>query len=481
MERSDTPTAPTSNAASKTPGLLRNRNFALLWIGRTISVLGDYAFDTTLILWIGVIIAKGQPWAPLAVSGVLVATSIPIFLIGPIAGVFVDRWEKRHTMLWMDALRASLIALLVLATNLIPLPFFPDGKMPAAWQLGMIYTIVFLASACAQFFNPSRLALIGDLVPEPQRAQASGLTQVSLSIASIVGPPLAAPVLFAFGVEWALIVNALSFVASFVAILAIRAPTSARSVQPGQQSSFWREFTEGIRFFAGNRVLVTILVAILIAILGAGAINALGVFFITDNLHTPANLFGLLDAFMGIGVIAGAILASGFAQRLGVVRTFWVSAVMLGALFVVFARMTSLAPALVLMLVMGVFQASLNVAVNPLILHVTPRELVGRISSVLDPSISLVTIISVAIAGSLASTVLHGLHATALGMTFGPIDTLFTFAGLLILLGGVYAMVNLRGVTLAGEGTQPPGDTAAEAASASITAGAVTDTPALGE
>ncbi len=439
----------TANTASKKPGLLRNRNFALLWIGRTISVLGDYAFDTTLILWIGVIIAKGQPWAPLAVSGVLLATSIPIFLIGPIAGVFVDRWEKRQTMLWMDALRAILIALLLFAANLFPLPFFPGGKMPTSWQLGMIYTIVFLASTCAQFFNPSRLALIGDLVPEPQRAQASGLTQISLSIAGIVGPPLAAPVLFAFGVEWALIVNALSFVASFVAILAIQAPKSARSIQPGEQGSFFREFAAGIRFFAGNRVLVTLLVAVLIAILGAGAINALGVFFITGNLHTPANLFGLMDAIMGIGIITGAILASSFAQRLGVVRTFWASAVMLGVLFVIFARMTSLVPALALTLVMGVFQAGLNVAVNPLILHVTPREMVGRISSVLDPSISLVTIVSVAIAGALASTVLNHLHTTVFGMTFGPIDTLFTFAGLLILAGGLYAMINLRDVRLA--------------------------------
>ncbi|HEY7124972.1 MAG TPA: MFS transporter [Ktedonobacterales bacterium] len=459
----------TAHTASKQPGLLRNRNFALLWIGRTISVLGDYAFDTTLILWIGVIIAKGQSWAPLAVSGVLIATSIPIFLIGPIAGVFVDRWEKRPTMLWMDALRAILITLLLFAANLFPLPFFPDGKMPASWQLGMIYAIVFLASTCAQFFNPSRMALIGDLVPEPQRAQASGLTQISMSIAGIIGPPLAAPVLFAFGVEWALIVNALSFVASFVAILAIQAPKAARSIQPGEQSSFFREFADGIRFFVGNRVLVTLLITIMIVMLGAGAINALGVFFMTENLHTSASFFGLVDAVMGIGIIAGAILASAFAQRLGVARTFWFCTVGAGIVFLVFARMSLLLPALVLMLLLGVMQAGLNVAVNPLILHVTPRELVGRISSVLDPATSLVSIVSIAIAGSLASTVLNNLHATVLGMTFGPIDTIFAFSGLLILLGGLYAMVNLRDVRLAKEEENISAE-AAEAEAASVPA-----------
>ena len=95
----DTTTASPSGA-SKKPGLLINRDFALLWSGRSISLIGDFAFDTTLILWIATILAKGQPWAPLAVSGVLLATSIPVFFIGPIAGVFVDRWNKRQTMLW---------------------------------------------------------------------------------------------------------------------------------------------------------------------------------------------------------------------------------------------------------------------------------------------------------------------------------------------------------------------------------------------
>jgi MFS family permease len=460
--------APAANTASQKPGLLINRNFALLWVGRTISVLGDYAFDTTLILWIGVIIAKGQPWAPLAVSGVLIATSIPIFLIGPIAGVFVDRWEKRRTMLWMDTLRALLIALLLLATNLVALPFFPSGKMPASWQLGMIYTIVFLASACAQFFNPSRFALIGDLVPEPQRAKASGLTQVSLSIAGIIGPPLAAPVLFAFGVQWALIVNALSFVASFGAILAIQPPRAARSVQPGQQGSFFREFAEGIRFFAGNRVLVTILITIMIVMLGGGAVNALGVFFVTENLHTSANFFGLLDAASGIGIITGAILASTFAQRLGVTRTFWFCTVSAGIIFLVVARMTVLFPALALILLLGVVQAGLNVAINPLILHVTPRDLVGRVSSVLDPAISLVSMVSIAVAGSLASTLLQGFQAHLFGVTFGRIDTIFAFSGLLILLGGLYALLNLRDVKLAKGGEQ--GSSGAEAAPEPVSA-----------
>ena len=79
---------------------------------------------------------------------------------------------------------------------------------------------------------------------------------------------------------------------------------------------------------------------------------------------------------------------------------------------------------------------------------------------------SLVTIVSVAIAGLLASTLLRGLHVAVLGTTFGRIDTLFTAAGIFLLLGGGYAMVNLRGVTLAkaGEDKLEAGAPSADAA-----------------
>ncbi|HEY7358333.1 MAG TPA: hypothetical protein VH590_17755, partial [Ktedonobacterales bacterium] len=86
-------TAASPAPASKKSSFLINRNFGLLWSGQSISNIGDFVFSTTLVLWIASIIARGQTWAPLAVSAVLLATSVPTLLIGPVAGVFVDRWD----------------------------------------------------------------------------------------------------------------------------------------------------------------------------------------------------------------------------------------------------------------------------------------------------------------------------------------------------------------------------------------------------
>lgn len=435
----DTPTA-TPEAASKKPGLLINRNFALLWGGQSISNLGDFVFDTTLVLWIAAIIAKDQPWAPLAVSGVLVATALPIFLIGPIAGVFVDRWDKRRTMLLMDAARAILIALLLIVAI---------GKPPTFWQLGSIYAIVFLASACAQFFSPARTSLIGDLVEERYRSRASGLSQTTQSLATIIGPPIAAPLLFAIGVQWALIVNSLSFVVSLLAILAVRVPASESLAAAGQHGSFLQDFSAGLRFFVSNRVLVTLLITIILVTLGSGCLDALGVFFVTENLHASAALYGFIGTAFGAGAVVGAILTSIFAQRMGEARTFWLGLIAAGIAILLLARVTSFPFGVVCFVLAGLVIAPVNVVVGPLLLHATPREFVGRVIAVINPTQALASILSISLAGALASTLLSGFHATLAGITLGPIDTIFTGTGILILLGGLYALVNLRGVTLA--------------------------------
>jgi MFS family permease len=199
----------TSSARGKEGGFFISRNFALLWGGQAVSVIGDYVFQTVLILWITTVEARGQSWAPLAVSGVLLASSVPTFLIGPIAGVFADRWDKRFLMMMMDILRAVFILLLLLVTGVVPLPFLVRGQFSAIWQLGMLYGIVFLISVCDQFFNPANMAFISHIVEEPYRARASGLDQVTGNLAMVVGPALGALLFLSVGIAWALLVDSL--------------------------------------------------------------------------------------------------------------------------------------------------------------------------------------------------------------------------------------------------------------------------------
>lgn len=423
--------------------LLINRNYALLWSGQAVSIFGDFVFNTTLVVWIAVVLARGYSWTPLAISGVFLAASLPTILVGPLAGVFVDRWDKRWTMLCTNILQAIFVTFLLLQTSIAS-----SKHLSLIWQLGMIYLVVLLINTCEQFFRPAMLGLIGDIVEEANQPRAMGLGQVSVSLATLIGPALAPPLLLAFGVQWALLFNMLSFVVSSVMLFLIHTPERENRDATEQTGRFLTEFRTGLVFLLKTQLLRTLLILSFIAMLGGGILYALDIFFVTQNLHTPPSLYGVLDTAMGTGAILGAVLASIFAQRIGLTRTLWISVVALGVCIIVYARLTSFLPAIGVLFLTGIPFAALDVAVGPLLLHATPRHLIGRISALLNPITTVATLLGSAAAGYLDSVLLQHFHIVLLHVSLGPVDTIFTIAGLLLLISGIYAMVSLRGETI---------------------------------
>jgi len=346
----------------------------------------------------------------------------------------------------MDGLRTIVVALMVLLSGDISLPFISGGQPPAYWTLGVIYAVVFIVNAAEQFFRPSAMALVQTIVPEAEQPKAIGLMQASFSLAMIVGPAVAAPVFVTFGAVWALLFNAVSFALSYLTIYAIRVAGEAASRGEKRQSSFLHEFWEGVRFYFSNRVLVTLLVAIIVGVSGASALNALDVFFTTQNLGASTVVYGFVGAVYGLGAIIGSILLAMVANRIGLARLLWVSMTLMGLIVIVLSRMTSIAPALALMLAIGFLNAGLNVAASPLMMRETPSELMGRVMSIFQPVMNLAILVSTAIIGYLASVTLRDFHTMWQGMSFGPIDTIWLGGGVLIALSGLVIMAGLWGV-----------------------------------
>jgi MFS family permease len=421
-----------------------NRNFSLLWWGQAISGVGDYAWDTALVLWVASYLAAGQSWAPLAVSGVILAAALPQIVVGPIAGVFVDRWDKRRTIIIMAALQVIIATLLVLSALNISFPYLGSAQSESLWRIVAVYIDVILLSSCAQFFIPAQFALIKDIVPEKQQDKALETSQAIQGLAVIIGPPVAAALVFGLGVAWALVLNVASFVVVLLAILAIKSPPSAHSLAPGEAGHFSREFLDGLGYVIHHRVLRTILIAEVLTWLGFGALQSLGYFFITGNLHAPASDYGLLGADFGVGAIAGALLVRFLGQRIGLARLLWIALVTSGLFVIVMSHLTSLYPALVAAFLFGVSTTAIIVTAGPLALHGTSREFVGRVMAVINPLGRLAALVSVVLAGYLVSAVLRGFHANVLGISFDPVDTVFTGMGLLAVAGGIYARISLR-------------------------------------
>src|SRR5207247_6102030 len=129
-------------------------------------------------------------------------------------------------------------------------------------QLACVYAVVFLATAVSRFFTPARLSIVADVVEPEKQPKAAGLGQATMALAGLIGPPLAAPLLFVTGIHWALLLDAASFAVSFAVIAAVRVPAvPGGPVERAPRAGMWREMAEGARAILNSRVLVALVVA----------------------------------------------------------------------------------------------------------------------------------------------------------------------------------------------------------------------------
>lgn len=413
---------------------LINRDYARLWYGQAVSMVGDHVFSTTLVLWVATVLAKDKPWGPAAVSGILLSVSAAVLVIGPIAGVFVDRWDPLRTMLGSEVIRGGAVALLALVSQL------PTDALPVWLWLGLIYAVVFVLYTNGQFFAPARMSIIRDIVTgESDRARAAGIAQATAGVAAIVGPPLAAPLLIGAGLRAALLVNALSYAFSYVVIRTVRYTRDPGGAPTGARAGVRAEFVAGLRFFRGSQFLIALLTIAVIGQLGMGTLNTLNVFFLADNLHAPSRLYGYLGTAMGVGAILGALAAGWVVERITARTATWVGLIIGGALLFVYSRQTGLIGGIVVLFLSIIPITVLNTAMSPLLLAATTKEYTGRVLAVFYPMTQLASMVAAASAGWLASSELRGFSASVGGVRLGPIDSIFAVASVLIVVAGVYA------------------------------------------
>ena len=187
------------------------------------------------------------------------------------------------------------------------------------------------------------------------------------------------------------------------------------------------------------------LIAEILTWLGFGALQSLGYFFITENLHAPPETYGWFGAIFGFGAIVGAAFVTVFGRRIGLVRVLWVSLVTSGIFVATMAHLTSFGLAMLAAFLFGVTATAILISAGPLAIDATEKEFVGRVTAVINPVGRLAAFFSVIIAGSLVATVLSGLHATFLGVEFDGVNVVFSLMGLLAVAGGIYTRVHLRG------------------------------------
>ncbi|WP_405623370.1 MFS transporter [Streptomyces sp. NBC_00076] len=347
--------------------VLRVRNYRLVATAELLSSLGDW-----LLLVAAPYFVLRLTGSTLATGLSLAAETVPALLLGPVAGVFADRWDRRRTMLTVDLSRAAVVALMLLVHH-------PD-------QVWLIYVALIGEASLGQFFGPARRALVPALVGRgPQLAAANSFFALVAGTVRLVGGPLGGALYALVGFAPVVSLDATSYLASALLITTIRHRPEPASRPHRKDTTVLRRFASDLR--DGTMHLLTapglpaVLAAASVFFLGNAALTALLVPYTGTLLRAGAGTLGLLFAALGAGYLAGAPLSRATAAHLSD-RTVMISS--LAGLSVVFAvtfNIRNLAWALVLFVLIGPPGVCFLVTVDTYLARCTPDALLGRVSS----------------------------------------------------------------------------------------------------
>jgi MFS family permease len=392
---------------------LRNRDFALLTGGSTISLLGDGFFFVALA-WQVYEISN----VPTALSLVWVAWTLPSVFLLLIGGVFSDRYDRRKLMIGADIVRALAIGTIGVLSV---------AGVLELWHIAALIAFVGLGDA---FFNPASSAIIPDLVPEEDLTQANALrVTIRPLMVQLLGPALAGLVIALVGSGTAFLIDGASFIVSAAAVAFIRPhPMHVDAAGHGIRQTF-RQVREGLVFVRRTPwIWATLLSAMLSLLAFFGPVQTLVPFLIKNRLNLGPESVGLLFAVGGVGSILTALIVSQVGlprKRITVMFGAWSFGV---GLMAIYGLMTDLWQALVVSFVThALFQVGEVIWITLLQTRV-PRHLLGRVTSVdWMMSTGLVPV----------SFVLTGPAAA----TFGPSQTMVGAALLGAVLMGVLLFV----------------------------------------
>jgi MFS family permease len=251
----------------------------------------------------------------------VIASALPMLLLGPVAGVFVDRWDRKPTMIIADVLRG----LLVLACLVVRTPE----------QVWIYYTVAFLMSCVSRFFFPAQNAVLPLIVPaQDDLLAANGLMQIVQTAGLLIGPALAGFSIGLWGAGVAFVADSATFFVSAAAILTMRWQTTVAQPAADRRTTetrcrclsrpagryaeiaaVWTEMREGVAYLFGNRTMAGILLCMAVVQFGLGAINVIWVPFMQRTFGLGPEGLGAVDTAQGIGMALGGVMLGFVVSR----------------------------------------------------------------------------------------------------------------------------------------------------------------------
>jgi len=402
---------------------LRQRNFGLLWTAGLVSYIGDWVLLTVLP-----VVVYQRTHSTLASGLVLMMYAVATLLMGSIAGVFVDRWDRRQTLIRINLLQAVLVPFLLLALH--------DDW----WWV--VYPVAFLEGVFYAFLYPAENALLPRLVGEQHLMTANALNSLNDNLARIIGPAIGGVILARANLGAAVIVDAVSYLLAALLIAGITASARAeghapKDAAPGVDRErlwvrVWHEWIDGVRLIRVTPLLRALFLVIAVAALADTLNTPLIAPFVLNVVGADASAIGLLFIGQGVTGLLGGVLVARFGARFVPARLLGWSMVAVGLgkvittnvplLPLIFAVQLALAPAII----------GWSTSQQTLLQSGTEDRYRGRIFGAVDTTVALTGIIGIGLGSGLGDVV--------------GIVPLLNLSALLYVTAGIVALSTLRGV-----------------------------------
>jgi DHA3 family macrolide efflux protein-like MFS transporter len=387
---------------------LINRNFSLLWFSQLVSQLGDKSYNIVLMWWL---LEKTN--SPFFVSSFLIVSMLPELIFGPVAGVYIDRWDKKKIIVVSDFVRGTIILLLAILYQ---------SKFLEIWH---IYVAALCISFCSALFNPTIMSVIPVIVEKDKLRQANALSQMVVGAVSIIGPLLGASSIVMVGYMGVLIFNGISYIISGIAELFLCMTT----IEVQTKESVINSLERGLRFiWADIRVLVIVTVIAIVHVF-VGSVVVIMPFLAKLLDGNGIDNLGLLQSAIGGGMILGAGYSSKYVCKsfsewylFYAIMYMGLGILTLGTLQLIHIELVGFY--IIVCIIIGSCIAITSVLWRTIAQICVPAEMSGRVFSVFSTTGNISLPISIGIFGVLLNYMTPGLLFFVAGsclMAFGVV------------------------------------------------------------
>jgi MFS family permease len=357
---------PPAQSAPRWRFLLRalgHRNYRLFFSGQSLSLIGTW-MTRIATSWL-VYRLTGSAWM-LGLIGFL--GQIPTFLLGPFAGVWVDRWSRHRTLVWTQAFSMlQSFALAVLAFS---------GHI-AIWHIALLSVMQGVINA---FDTPARQAFMIEMVED--RAvlpNAIALNSTMVNTARLLGPAIGGLIIAAVGEAWCFAIDGISYGAVILSLLLMT--VAAAAPRRRDEENLWRELAEGFHYVTGSAPIRAILLLLAIVSLVGMPYSVLLPIFAMQVFHGGAHTLGLLMGSTGVGALIAAVTMAARRSILGLGRRIGLAALLFGSGIFVFALSRSLALSVAMLLVTGFAMMQHMASSNTILQTISDPDKRGRVMS----------------------------------------------------------------------------------------------------